>query len=548
MPEDFPKAEHPVLKLTQDAYDALVSFAKENPLRYLEEETDFHEVLTSLGITDYAQETGIYSAEPISLQPATSGPSHSADTQALRFHDDLSGMTPEKATDRLIWTWVTHFRLHKYTLARWRRQKNTDTGEYISAHWFVPNKGNSLWNSNTASRTWWIAHTAAKAAEASAGAFTAQQALDHFSTYAVHYHTLARSSLLRSPLLLAEFVRALLYEGKGVKAEQGGLELFRQLNLAAGTKMLDLLPRAEIRAIMVRHLDQIMSNPNSVADRRMIRNNPPSIRSLSLGAGVQSTTLALMADRGEHGLTKPDVAIFADTGWEPPSVYEHLEWLSKEVSYEIVRVSAGNIRENILNGVNTRGGNYLTIPAFIINPDGTHSTAKRQCTSSYKIEPIHRYLKERLGIPYGRRAPKGVYAQVWMGISSDEALRQKESQEEWVVNKFPLIELGFSRSQLLKWFQEQYPDRYLPRSSCIGCPYRTNAEWKWLQTNEPEAFQEAIEVDWALRHAPQVKNAIATKGEAFLHRHRIPLSEIDFTNTKDYDSMMIDECEGVCGI
>ena len=28
MPADFPKAEHPVLKLTQDAYDALVSLQK----------------------------------------------------------------------------------------------------------------------------------------------------------------------------------------------------------------------------------------------------------------------------------------------------------------------------------------------------------------------------------------------------------------------------------------------------------------------------------------------------------------------------------------
>ena len=40
----------------------------------------------------------------------------------------------------------------------------------------------------------------------------------------------------------------------------------------------------------------------------------PKLRILSLGAGVQSSTMALMADEGafEH---KPDYAIFADTGW-----------------------------------------------------------------------------------------------------------------------------------------------------------------------------------------------------------------------------------------
>lgn len=542
------ECNHPVLRLTQEAYDALLSFATEQPERYLDPDLDFHQVLGDLGFEDYTEETGIETSAPISLTPPQSGPPHRADRQAIEFHANFVGMTPQLATDRLMWAWMTHFRLHSYALARWRRQRNTNLAEYISAHWFVTNQGNALWNSNAASRTWWIAHTALKATDAAAGAFTARQALDHFSTYAVHYHILLRSRILRAPIVLAEYVRALLNEAKGIKAEQGGLELFRRLNLAAGVRMLDLLPRSDLRSFIVEQVDEIMTDPASVSDRARIRNRTPSIRSLSLGAGVQSTVLALLADQGEYQLEKPDVAVFADTGWEPPSVYEHLDWLESQLSYELVRVSAGNIRENILNGVNTDGHNYLTIPAFIINPDGSNATAARQCTTNYKIEPIHRYLRERLGIPYGRRAPKEIYAEIWMGISADEALRGKESREEWVVNRFPLIDLGFSRAQLLAWFQENFPDRYLPRSSCVGCPYHTNAEWRWLQLNEPEAFQEAIMVDWALRHDPKVKNAITKKGQAFLHRARVPLSDIDFSETPDYDSVMLDECEGVCGI
>jgi hypothetical protein len=46
------------------------------------------------------------------------------------------------------------------------------------------------------------------------------------------------------------------------------------------------------------------------------------MRTLSLGAGVQSTTLLLMSLDGT--LPKVDCAIFADTGWEPARVYEHL--------------------------------------------------------------------------------------------------------------------------------------------------------------------------------------------------------------------------------
>ena len=40
---------------------------------------------------------------------------------------------------------------------------------------------------------------------------------------------------------------------------------------------------------------------------------------LNLGAGVQSSTMALMAAHGEI-TPMPDVAIFADTGWEPYEV------------------------------------------------------------------------------------------------------------------------------------------------------------------------------------------------------------------------------------
>ena len=51
---------------------------------------------------------------------------------------------------------------------------------------------------------------------------------------------------------------------------------------------------------------------------------------LSLGGGVQSTTLALLALRGE--LPFPEAAVFADTGWEPPAVYDNLAWLREQLA------------------------------------------------------------------------------------------------------------------------------------------------------------------------------------------------------------------------
>ena len=37
-------------------------------------------------------------------------------------------------------------------------------------------------------------------------------------------------------------------------------------------------------------------------------------------------------------------------------------------------------------------------------------------------------------------------------------------------------------------------------------------------------------------------------GHAYLHKSRVPLSEVDFEEATDYDSYMMAECEGICGI
>ena len=52
----------------------------------------------------------------------------------------------------------------------------------------------------------------------------------------------------------------------------------------------------------------------------------PNLRILSLGAGVQSSTLALMIEKGL--IPKVDAAIFSDTMGEPVAVYDFLKMLT----------------------------------------------------------------------------------------------------------------------------------------------------------------------------------------------------------------------------
>ena len=199
-------------------------------------------------------------------------------------------------------------------------------------------------------------------------------------------------------MILAEVVRAILSEAEGINAERGMYALLRELNLMGGTQLLPLLSRELLRERIVDNVDRIMSDPDMVSDRKKIRNRTP-FRSLSLGAGVQSTVLALMAERGEYGLPKPDVAVFADTGWEPPSVYEHLEWLQEQLSFEVIRVEGRehqgqhSRRERAPMATTTLGSQRT-----LVNGDGSSAVAARQCTTKYKVRPINRYLRERLGI------------------------------------------------------------------------------------------------------------------------------------------------------
>ena len=60
------------------------------------------------------------------------------------------------------------------------------------------------------------------------------------------------------------------------------------------------------------------------------KNRERTLTVISLGAGVQSSVMAIMAAKGEF--PKPDCAIFADTGYEPKKVYAYLEFLKKNIT------------------------------------------------------------------------------------------------------------------------------------------------------------------------------------------------------------------------
>ena len=162
--------------------------------------------------------------------------------------------------------------------------------------------------------------------------------------------------------------------------------------------------------------------------------------------------------------------------------------LESQLSFEVIRVNNGNIRDNILQGRMPNGSRFLGIPAFLRNPDDSTGILKRQCTSEYKTRPIYEYLRSRLGLKPGRRAPRDVQVEMWLGISADEAIRQKPDREEWVTKRYPLVKLGFTRAQLINWFKKNYPGRELPSSSCIGLPIPYRWGMEGTEAERPEVI------------------------------------------------------------
>lgn len=116
---------------------------------------------------------------------------------------------------------------------------------------------------------------------------------------------------------------------------------------------------------------------------------------LNLGAGVQSTALFLMA-REPDAAFRFDVAVFADTGEEPATVYKHLDYLRSLGQPEIWVRSAGRLGDDLIHGRNSTGQRFVSIPAFTKNPEGKVGMVRRQCTAEYKIEVVNRTIRRDL--------------------------------------------------------------------------------------------------------------------------------------------------------
>lgn len=278
---------------------------------------------------------------------------------------------------------------------------------------------------------------------------------------------------------------------------------------------------------------------------------------LSFGVGIQSSTILLMSCKGI--LKKLDYAIFADPGWESRKTYEHLAWITVEAERHgipVLTVTAGNIRDDcVSNQVRGRGGGMLkrdggrwaSLPFYTFGDDG-QGKMHRQCTNEYKIEPIEQKIRKLLSLKKGQHWPTSHVVNQWYGISADEAHRMRMPGCLWKKNVYPLCGVPtdllphpMRRGDCIQWLAENYPDRTVPRSACIGCPFHSDAEWRRLRDESPDEWADAVAFDKAIRKMGGMRD------EVFLHRKCVPLDQVDLSTPEDHGQLnWLNECMGMC--
>lgn len=273
---------------------------------------------------------------------------------------------------------------------------------------------------------------------------------------------------------------------------------------------------------------------------------------ISLGLGVQSTALYYMSSMGE--IPRADFAIFADPGKEKTGTLKYLKflqtWAVINNGIPIIVERKKNLYRDLLVSENSTGQRFSSIPAYTKDENNSVGMLRRQCTREYKIDQVDKAIRRLLGVP--RIINQKVH--VLQGITIDEIDRMTIPNVGWKINVYPFCNYAISktltqkiegnrksRNDLISWYNEH--ELPIPqKSSCVFCPYQSDAAWFEMKEKAPSDFAAAVKVDEAIRDS--TKKGI--KQKAFLHSTCKPLSQIEFS--KGNPDLWHGECSGNCHI
>lgn len=230
---------------------------------------------------------------------------------------------------------------------------------------------------------------------------------------------------------------------------------------------------------------------------------------LSCGLGQDSTAILykMVYDkefRKRYGSQRL-LCLFADTGDEHPTTYDHLEYLKKfclDNDIEFVAITPDM-------GFHGRGWSDLRTQYRLHSTCGSKGFVK-SCTDRLKIGPIYRYLEDWINreykIPGRHKQAIKKFAQQYgiikmiVGIAEGEQgrIKKTESRELWhrvaIETIYPLVDLKMDRQACQDYIRSTGHPVPSP-SNCICCPFISLQELLWLERFLPEDLADWQEIE-----------------------------------------------------
>lgn len=195
---------------------------------------------------------------------------------------------------------------------------------------------------------------------------------------------------------------------------------------------------------------------------------------ISFSGGKDSTAMLLMMlERGE----RVDDAIFFDTGWEFPEMYDHLEKVEREAGVTITRLKPRQPLEYMMLDRVIQRGKHAGQRGY-----GWARPNARWCTAE-KRDVIDKHIKQT-----------GGEVSHCIGIAADE--NRPLSAEK----RYPLIEWNITEADALAYCNRRgftwgglYEQK--KRVSCWCCPLQSLHDLRVLRRTHPELWQRLRDMD-----------------------------------------------------
>ena len=224
----------------------------------------------------------------------------------------------------------------------------------------------------------------------------------------------------------------------------------------------------------------------------------------SCGGGVQSTAIAALIYKGE--IPKPDYSIMVDTGYEKSAVMAYVRGTIQPklaeigVTLNIVKTSDYVPDQSILNP-----DGYCIIPVYAKTDKGS-VLMYTCCNDKWKIQVVRKWLKDQ-----------GVEQYVSLiGISTDEAHRQRKAYKKYYSNEYPLITKGMDRQDCLNYIAALGWGEPV-RSSCYICGQQDDGEWWRMAVMSPDDLCKAAEIERQIQEY---------RPDVYLHRSCKPIDQV----------------------